>query len=59
MLIYMVQRVAKHKSHSPALTCSIFEFSMKYYVFKYKIGRFLPLLYSQSIKKNTYTCKYE
>ena len=53
MLIYKLQRVARHKSHSPALTCSMCQFGMKNCIFRYKIGRFGPLLYSYSIKKAT------
>ena len=29
MLIYKLQRVARHKSHSPALTCTMCHFGMK------------------------------
>ena len=50
MLIYKLQRVARHKSHSPALTCSMCHFGMKIGV---KFVDFCHF-YIINLQKNTY-----
>ncbi len=51
MLIYKLQRVARRKSHSPALTCSMCQFGMENCIKMNVFCHFYNLNYQKNLNK--------